>query len=152
MGETVILPWLHYVAIVVLSGAVFSKLYLLKLVPTSELVGTLVRVDRIEGAAAVLVFLTGLGRVWHGAGKPAEWYWSNGLFHGVVGLFVLAAALSLVPTMRFLRWKRELAAGTLPGPDALRRTRIFSHVILTLIVLIALLITMVAKGYGRAAA
>lgn len=148
MFSTVILPWIHYVAIVTLSGAIFAKLYLMKLPASSDIVRLLPRIDRLEGISAVIVFITGLARVWHGA-KPAEFYWQNGLFHGVVGLFVLAALLSLIPTVRFMRWKRALEAdGALPDALTLRKTRVFSHVMATVVVAIALMITLVAKGYG----
>jgi len=148
MFSTVILPWIHYVAIITLSGAIFAKLYLMKLPASADIVRLLPRIDRLEGTSAVIVFITGLARVWHGA-KPAEFYWQNGLFHGVVGLFVLAALVSLIPTVRFVRWKRALdASGAMPEAAALRKTRVFSHVMATVVVVIALMITLVAKGYG----
>lgn len=147
MLVNVVLPWIHYVGVLLLTGAVFGKLYLMKTTPSADVVRTLVRIDRLEALSAVIVFGTGLARVWHG-GKGAEYYWSNGLFHGVVGLFVLAALVSVIPTVRFLRWNRALDSGALPDAAAFRKTRIFSHLMLTAIVVITLLITLVAKGYG----
>lgn len=151
MLSAVILPWIHYVAILTLGGAAIAKLYLLKLPASREQLGALGRADMLDGASAGIVFVTGLLRVWHGA-KPADYYWSNGLFHGVLGAFVLAALISLVPTIRILRWKKALAStGALPDAEALRKTRIFLHPQLTLVVIVALLITLVAKGYGAPA-
>lgn len=148
MLSTVILPWIHYVAIITLSGAAVAKLYLLKLPASPDQIRALGRADILDGSSAVLVFVTGLLRVWHGA-KPAEYYWHNGLFHGVIGAFLLAALISLGPTLRILAWKKTLAAGgRLPDADALRRARLFLHPQLALVVLTALLITLVAKGYG----
>lgn len=150
MLSTVILPWIHYAAILTLAGAAIAKLYLLSLPASADQIRALVRADRLDGGSALVVLVTGLLRVWYGA-KPAEYYWHNGLFHGVLGAFVLAALISLVPTLRILRWNKALAAsGALPDAAALRKTRVFLHPQLTLVMIVALLITFVAKGYGAA--
>lgn len=151
MLTNVILPWIHYFAIITLSGAMFTKTYLLKLPASPAQIRALGRADILDGSSAVLVFATGVLRMYHG-GKGADWYWHNGLMHGVIGAFVLAALISLVPTFRILKWKRALdASGALPDAEALRKARIFLHPQMTLVVIIALLITMVAKGYGAPA-
>ena len=150
MLSTIVLPWLHYLAILMMAGAAVAELYLLKLKPSDEVVRLLSRVDLVYGITAGAVLITGLLRVYHG-GKGADYYWHNGAFHGVLGLFILAALISLVPTMRFARWKKALATGALPGEAEIRKTRPLVHVQLTLVALIALLITMVARGYATAA-
>ena len=150
MLSTIVLPWLHYLAILMMAGAAVAELYLLKLKPSDEVVRLLSRVDMVYGITAGAVLITGLLRVYHG-GKGADYYWHNGAFHGVLGLFILAALISLVPTMRFMRWKKALATGALPGEAEIRKTRPLVHVQLTLVALIALLITMVARGYAATA-
>jgi putative membrane protein len=147
MLSTVILPWVHYVAVFVMIGALMVQMYLLKLSTVPDAVRSIARVDRIYGVAALLVFVTGLLRVWHG-GKGADYYWHNGAFHGVIGLFILAALVSIVPTLRFIRWRKAVDAGALPAEGEARKTRMLVHVELSLIFIVALLITMVAKGYG----
>jgi len=148
MLETVVLPWIHYLAVLMMAGTAVAELYLLKLTPTAETVRLLPRVDRFYGITAGLVFVTGLLRMYHG-GKGADWYWHNGLMHGVISAFVLAALISIVPTIRFMRWSRQLDSGTLPTADAVSKIRILVHVQLTLVALVALLITLVAKNYGH---
>jgi putative membrane protein len=147
MLSTVVLPWVHYVAVFVMIGALMVQMYLLKLNTVADAVRSIARVDRIYGVAALLVFATGLLRVWHG-GKGADYYWHNGAFHGVIGLFILAALVSIVPTLRFIRWRKAVDAGALPAEGEARKTRMLVHVELSLIFIVALLITMVAKGYG----
>lgn len=148
MFSTVILPWLHYLAVWTMTGAAVTEMYLLKLGRTPDAVRLLPRVDRLYGIMATLVLITGLARVWHGA-KGADYYWHNGLFHGVLGLFALAALLSLLPTVRFIRWRRALQnGGALPAEAELRSTRLLVHVQLTAIALLTLLIVLVARGYG----
>jgi putative membrane protein len=150
MLSNIILPWLHYLAILMMAGAAVAELYLLKLKPSDEVVRTLSRVDLVYGITAGAVLVTGLLRVYHG-GKGADYYWHNGAFHGVLGLFILAALISLVPTVRFMRWKKALETGALPSETDIRKTRPLVHVQLTLVAVIALLITLVARGYGAAA-
>jgi putative membrane protein len=98
-----------------------------------KVVERLVLVDRIYGAAAVVVLLTGLARIWWGV-KGSAWYWSNGLLHLKLSLFVLVALMSIKPTLMFIRWRRELrASGGLPDPVQVRQARrwvmIQAHVI-----------------------
>ncbi|NGY04139.1 DUF2214 family protein [Solimonas terrae] len=147
MLSTVILPWVHYVAVLLMVGALMAQMYLLKLSGVPDAVRSIARVDRIYGIAALVVFVTGMLRVWHG-GKGPDYYFHNGAFHGVIGLFILAALISVVPTLRFIRWRKAVDAGALPAEGEARKTRILMHVQLTLIVIITLLITMVAHGYG----
>src|SRR3546814_4382243 len=71
MLSTVILPWVHYLAVFVMIGALMVQMVLLKLSNVADAVRSLVRIDRIYGIAALLVFVTGLARVWDG-GRSEE--------------------------------------------------------------------------------
>ena len=148
MLSTVFLPWLHYIAMLMMAGGAVAELYVLRLPVSRDSVRLLPRVDLFYGIAAVAVLVTGLLRMYHG-GKGPDYYWSNGLMHGVITAFVIAFAVSLVPTVRFRRWSRALTQhDVLPDAAAIRKTAPWVHIQLTLISLIALLITLVAKGYG----
>lgn len=149
VASTVILPWIHYLAVLMMAGGAVAELYLLRLPASADIVRLLPRVDRFYGITAVLTFVTGILRVYHG-GKDADWYWQNGLMHGVITAFVVAFFVSLVPTVRFIRWNKQLGAGNgLPAEADLRKTKALVHIQLTLVALIALLITLVARGYGH---
>ena len=148
MFSTVVLPWIHYIAVWMMTGALVTELYLLKIGSTPDAIRILPRVDRVYGAMAAIVLITGLARVWHG-GKGPDYYWHNGAFHGVLGLFVLAALISIVPTLRFMRWRKALdGSGALPAEAEVRKTRILIHVQLTAIALLTFAIVLVAKGIG----
>ncbi|HSW12510.1 MAG TPA: DUF2214 family protein [Solimonas sp.] len=148
MLETVVLPWIHYLAVMMMMAGAGAELYLLRLTPNAETLRLLPRVDRFYGITAGLVLLTGILRMYHG-GKGADWYWQNGLMHGAIGAFVLAALISIVPTIRFMRWSKQLDGGTLPPAETVRKAGVLIHVQLTLVALVALLITLVARGYGH---
>jgi putative membrane protein len=112
------------------------------------IVHRLATVDRIYGIAAMLVLVTGLLRVMLGA-KGDSYYWSNWLLHLKFGLFVLAALLSIPPTIRYLRWKRALdKGGALPSAEEVRKTRRLVMVQAHLIALIPLAAVFLARGFG----
>lgn len=75
-------------------------------------------IDAGYGAAAVALLVVGLLRVFHGV-KGADFYLHNPWFHAKLGAFLLVAALSLWPTLRFLRWRKAIKAdpGFLPSTD-----------------------------------
>lgn len=147
MTAQIVAAWLHYVAFMFMAGAAVTQIYLLKLLPSFESLKTLVRVDRIYGAAAGAVLLTGLARIpaAHG-GKGLDYYLHSGAFHGATTLFVLAALLSIVPTLRYLKWRKAAAGGTLPPPQAWAASRKLVHIQLTAMTLIALLMPAMARG------
>lgn len=148
MFDTVVLPWLHYVFVMTMAGGAVAQIYLLKLAQTPDAIRTLPRVDRFYGISAALVLLTGLARVWHG-GKGPDYYWHNGMFHGVLTVFVLAALVSIAPTLRYIRWRKVLeAGGALPDAREVAKTKALVHLQLTALALVALLIVLVAKGVG----
>ena len=72
-------------------------------------------VDRGYGMVATLLLVVGLMRVFRGI-KGEDFYLHNPWFHAKLGAFVLAALLSILPTLRFLRWRKALKAdaGYLP--------------------------------------
>ena len=108
----------------------------------------LVKVDRIYGIAAVSVLLTGALRVAFGI-KGSAWYLGNWLLHVKIGLFLVAALISIVPTLRFLRWRRELgASGALPSPEEVKKVRRLVMIQAHIIPFIPLFAVFLARGFG----
>lgn len=114
----------------------------------ADIVERLAKVDRIYGIAAMVVFFTGALRVYLGA-KGLSWYLGNWLLHAKLGLFVLAALLSIAPTLRFARWRKNLrATGALPPADEVARTRKLVMIQAHIIPLIPLPAAFLARGFG----
>lgn len=112
------------------------------------IVERLVRVDAIYGAAAMTVLATGLARIYLGA-KGADWYWSNWLLHAKFGLFLLAALISIAPTLSFRRWRKALrAGGELPPAEEVRKTRKLVMLQAHIIPVIPLFAVFLARGFG----
>lgn len=114
----------------------------------AAVVHRLVRVDRVYLAAAMVVLATGLARAFWGF-KGVGWYWSQPLLHLKLTLFVVIGLMSLVPTRRFLRWRRALqAGGTLPGAQEIRSTRRWIMVEAHLLMLVPIAGVCLARGIG----
>ena len=94
-------------------------------------------IDRGYGLTAVLLLLAGGARLFNGI-KGSEFYFQNPWFHAKFGLFVLVAALSLWPTLAFLRWRRQLRADAAwsPAPAQIARLRLIVRLEFALIALI----------------
>ena len=89
-----------------------------------------------------------LARIYFGI-KGAGWYWGNWLLHVKLAMFVLAAALSIQPTRRFIRLRRELrASGALPPEAEVTRTRKLVMVQAHIVPLIPLAASFLARGFG----
>lgn len=141
MLTIVVIPWLHYVAVIVMAGTLTSELYLLKLRPDAGTARLLVRVDRIFGASAIAVLLTGLLRipVAHG-GKGLAFYLKNGAFHAALTLFAIGLAISIAQAVRLNRWRG------VPGEADWRKIRMSVHAGLLIMVLLAATMPMMARG------
>jgi putative membrane protein len=144
-----ILAYLHLAAILTLVVFISSEAALCR--PewmNAQVVERLAVVDRVYGIAAGVVLLTGLARIFLGV-KGAGWYAHNWLLHAKVGLFIVVGLLSIAPTLRFLRWRKELrATGALPTPEDVRRTRKRVMMQAHLIALIPLAAVFLARGFG----
>lgn len=81
-------------------------------------------VDRGLGIVATLLLVVGLTRVFHGI-KGADFYLHNPWFHAKFAAFLLAALLSLWPTILFVRWRKAWKADPafVPSPAAVARMR-----------------------------
>ncbi|MDB5898321.1 MAG: Protein of unknown function rane [Ramlibacter sp.] len=145
-----LLQYAHLLAILTLVVFISSEAALCR--PdwmNAAVVERLVKVDRIYGIAAGAVLLTGVLRIYLSP-KGADWYLHNWLLHLKIGLFVLVAVMSLAPTLRFLRWRRNLRAqGQLPTPDEVVRARKLIMVQAHIIAVIPLAAAFLARGFGR---
>ena len=112
----------------------------------AAVVRRLARLDLIYGIAALVLLLTGLARLYWGT-KGISWYVSQPLFHVKMTLFVVAAALSIKPSLTFRRWLRGLSAGqSLPDAQEVAGTRRWLMVQAHLVPVIAVIAVFWARG------
>lgn len=110
---------------------------------TVDALPRLAKIDAGYGACAGLLLVVGLLRVFHGI-KGEDFYLHNPWFHVKVGTFVLVGLLSILPTIRYARWKKAKVA---PDAAALVRTRTVLRVELVGLAVIFVLAAAMAR-YG----
>jgi putative membrane protein len=107
------------------------------------------RLDIVFFVGALGALATGLVRLFFYA-KGFDFYRPNPAFHAKMALYVVIASISVVPTMRFIRWRRTMdGAGDLPGRDAVLGVRRLIHLELALFALMPLMAVLMARGIGR---
>lgn len=145
----ILLPYLHYIAIMTLMGSLIAEHLLLKPGIRGAQIKSLAGIDFIYGIAAILVLATGLLR-WFVYGKGSEFYVSNPLFHIKLTLFVILGILSIFPTVKFLKWRKQVRSGNEPeiAEKTVKRLLLYIRIELLLLVIIPLLAVMIARGQG----
>ncbi|MDT4847782.1 hypothetical protein FQZ97_818510 [compost metagenome] len=148
MGDA-IAAYLHYLSIFLLFALLTLEHRLFKLPLDLERARSLIRIDIAYGLSAGLVLVTGAARVfWFG--KGLSYYLHNSLFHAKLGLFILIALLSILPTLVFLNWRNDLRAGLVPQVSARLGTLVIMTIRLELLLLLVLplLAALMARGFG----
>jgi putative membrane protein len=108
---------LHHLLIFGLVTMLASESTLLRGPVDTATVRRLAGIDRGYGLTAVLLLIVGMLRVFHGI-KGEDFYFHNPWFHAKLSAYLLAAVISILPTIRFLRWRRALRANPDFAPDA----------------------------------
>jgi len=144
---TVLFAFLHHLSAFALVAALAVQLVLIRQEFTLAVARRLQAADAVLGAAAGLLLLVGLARVFYFE-KGSEYYFSSHAFLGKFALFIALGLLSIIPTREFLSWRRETVEGRVPAVEATRRSRIarIIHLELGGVVLIILLAAIMAKG------
>ncbi len=145
-----ILAYLHLLAILTMVVFISSEAALCRVQwLNAAVVERLAKVDMVYGIAAVMVLVTGIARTWWGV-KGTAWYWTNGLLHLKLTLFVIVGVISIFPTLNYMRWRKALrATGALPNEEQIRKTRRLVMVQAHLLALIPLAAVFLARGFGK---
>lgn len=141
--------YLHYLSIFVLFALLSIEHIQFRLPLDVARARRLVITDIAYGVTASLVLTTGAVRViW--TEKGWQYYLQNGFFHAKLGLFVLVALLSIIPTLVFLNWRNALKAGEVPrvSPRQERLVIMTIRLELLLLLLIPLMAVLMARGHG----
>ena len=144
----ILIPYLHYIGIMTLMGALITEHIMLKPGIGKSQVRSLAMVDLIYGISAAVVLITGLLRWFLVDIKGAEFFNKNHLFHIQVTLFLVIAILSIFPTIKFLKWNKLMKRGEDPGitDKEVKKQLMYIRIELLLLAIIPLLAVMVASG------
>ena|ERR1700736_6422821 len=149
MYGSALMAFVHHLAAFTLVASLAVEVAMFK-PPLSMLQAQrLQRTDMLFGAAATVVLVVGMLRVAFFEKGPA-YYWHDTYFLIKFGAFVLAALISIYPTMIFLSWNRSLKAGTPPDVPLvrMRRVRMCLMLELTAFIVILLCAALMARGFG----
>ena len=139
---------LHHLLAFGLVAMLVAEAVLLRGPLTDEMIPRLAKLDGGYGLCAGLLLVVGLCRVFLGV-KGADFYLHNPWFHAKVGAFVLVGLMSILPTVRFLRWRKKQHADPCFVPDVveLARLRKILRLELALVAVIFVLAAAMAR-YG----
>ena len=149
MYTSAIMAFLHHLAAFSVVGALAAEVVLFKLPLTVVQARRVQRVDQVFGAAATVLLVGGLLRVFYFE-KGAGYYFANAFFLTKFTLFILAALISIYPTVLFISWNKALKQGEAPAitPQAASRARMCMMLELTAIVAILFCAPFMARGIG----
>lgn len=141
---------LHYVSILLTGMFLAAELILYRPGMAARDARLLARIDLLYFISALGILGSGLLRVF-AVGKGSAFYLENPVFYAKFGIFLIVALLSVPPTLHFLGWRKDLAAGKAPVMAELmfRRIRRLMHAELALFLSIPLLAALMARGFGH---
>jgi putative membrane protein len=147
--NSALLAFVHHALAFLLVSALMVELVLMKNELTLQSARSILRMDALYGICAGLLLVVGFGRVFH-TEKGSGYYFSSAPFIAKISLFLIVGLLSIYPTMQFLKWRKELAAGQVPQLDPARRRtiRMIVHLELTLLFIVMLCAALMARGVG----
>ena len=109
MLTDLLLASLHHLLFFGLIAMLVFEAALLRGAVDNAAVQRLAKLDAGYGMTAGLLLAVGIGRVFYGI-KGYDFYLHNPWFHAKIGCFVLVGLLSILPTLRFVRWRKALRA------------------------------------------
>ncbi|MEG3789153.1 DUF2214 family protein [Lysobacter sp. CCNWLW3] len=148
MLTDLLLAAFHHLLVFALIAMLVAESTLLRGPLDAAALNRVARIDAGYGAAAGLLLVAGLLRVFYGA-KGSDFYMHNPWFHAKLGAYVLIGLLSLLPTLRFLRWRKALSANPAFLPEAADVARQRGVIRFELILIAAILVLAAAMArYG----
>jgi putative membrane protein len=144
-----ILASLHHLAVFSLIAVVAAEIVLLRPGLDAAAITRIARIDLAFGIIAAVVVIAGVLRVFFGI-KGADYYLHNHVFWTKMVVFALVGILSIRPTMRFIAWRRAVAAdpNALSAAKEIKAAKMIVHIEATLILLLPILAAAMARGYG----
>jgi putative membrane protein len=142
----IIVAWIHYASIMLMMASLLGEHLLFKQELTAAHAQTIQRLDTVYGASAATVLITGILRMF--LEKGAAYYNHHIAFHILFGIFVVAALLSIYPTLIFLRWRSDTVAGRGQqlAPDQFKKIQMILRFEMTLLLLAPFFATWMAHG------
>jgi putative membrane protein len=138
----------HHVLVFALAGILASELALVVRGMSAADLRRLTQIDVLYGAIAGVIVAVGCLRVLFAA-KGWHYYAANHFFWAKMATFLAIGLLSLIPTVRYLRWQRTYREdGTLPPPGEVRAVQGVLWLEAALFAGLLAFAAAMARGYG----
>ncbi len=137
----------HHLLIFALFGVLAAELVLLRPSLDSATITQTARIDLWYGILAGAIVVVGFIRAIFAA-KGWAYYEHNAFFWAKIGTFVVIAALSVVPTIRYIRWQRT---GTVPTDAEISVVRRYLWAEVVLFAFLPIFAAAMARGFGERA-
>lgn len=149
MYSSAVMAFLHHLAAFTLVAALAVEVAMFKPPLSPAQARRLQRADLIFGLSAAAVLIVGALRVAYFE-KTTVYYLHDVFFIAKLAAFLLAALISIYPTVTFLSWNAALKAGAPPAVSAerTRTVRLCLMLELTAIVVILACAALMARGFG----
>jgi putative membrane protein len=139
----------HHILIFALAAVIAIEIVLIRNEMSHMTIGRLASIDRVYGLVALFIIIVGVARVFYGL-KGWEFYVYSWTFWAKMAAFAAVGLLSILPTVRFLSWKRRATGDTgFSVPEAeLASVRTYLRAEMTIFILIPIFAAAMARGYG----
>lgn len=146
MTLEIILRYIHFICIFIITGTLFTEYALLKKTMTRSAIARIAKIDAVYGMAALTLIIAGL-TLWLGSfGKPAIFYTKNWIFHTKLTLFLSIGLLSIRPTIFFIKQRKGNPEEIVTVPAYVS---VMLRMELLLLAIIPLLAGFMARGVGH---
>jgi len=145
MASGLLAEWVHIVVIMFLASTIYAQMLLLRLPPSAECMGQLLRATRFNVSAMLLTATSGFARLYRSP-RGMDWYLHSGYFHASLALFAVAALWTLLSMKRVSQWRDTFNAGGLPDAAQWARTGRTANAQPLLLVIIVLLMTLMSHA------
>ncbi len=144
-----IMAFLHHISAFTVVTTLGVEVALFKPPLTAIQARRIIITDTLFGVSATILLIVGLLRVFFFE-KGAAYYFHDAFFDAKLSLFVIAALISIYPTVLYLSWRKPLRNGIVPEvSDAQRkRARMCLMLELTAVVGILFCAPFMARGFG----
>lgn len=136
----------HHLLAFALAGVIAAELVLIRPGLSGRALAMLARIDAAYGGLAMLLILIGASRVYFGL-KSWEFYVYNPTFWAKMAAFAVVGLLSIVPTIRILRWRAASVESYVVPDTEVLRVRTFLKMEAAVFALIPVFAAAMARGY-----
>lgn len=149
MLTDLLLAAFHHLLVFAMISMLVAESMLLRGPIDAGVLKRLAGLDAGYGMSAMLLLAVGIARLFYGV-KGVDFYQHNPWFHAKFGAFVVIALLSILPTVRLLRWRKALKRDPdfLPPAPQVRVLRVLIRFELILIAVILICAAAMARIGG----